>query len=115
MHVFLDPADCEQGMQYYTPEEVMTGTETQVKEMMRKVLEGQQTTLVSHLFMQYGSMFLVSCCHQARLSVYWIRQIYMYTYIFIGLGKYTCIHTYIYIYICIHIYIIYEYIHIYTQ
>ena len=43
LHVFLDPADCDQGMQYYTPEEVLAGTETQVKEMMRKVLEGQHT------------------------------------------------------------------------
>ena len=42
LHVFLDPADCAQGMQYYTPEEVLVGTETKVKEMMRKVFEGEQ-------------------------------------------------------------------------
>ena len=32
----------EFGMNYYTPEEVLTGTETKVKELMRTVLEGEQ-------------------------------------------------------------------------
>jgi hypothetical protein len=42
LFLFTFPADSESDMNYYTPEEVLVGTEAKVKELTRTVLEGEQ-------------------------------------------------------------------------
>ena len=56
LNVFLDPGDSDSPMNYYTTEEVLPGTSGKVKELMRKVFQGNQGTVETGLKTRCGAV-----------------------------------------------------------